>query len=293
MKSLTFYQIAYIALVVIWAVFWPLIGVTYRESNEKRFASRDSARLPLLNRFLFAVVFLASGICLASPIWDVHPLWAINSSVLAVGMVLVLVLLGLAFHAGHLLGRRPMLSHGGRTPVFAGGPYAWVRHPTYVAITVAAWLTALMLGRLLALYAMFFLTSAHLALIFLEERATRQADPEAFAIYARHVPMLIPWRFGRAPFSEAPADSNPVTAEGLFAGAMPVLSGRAARAAAKRRRKVDGVKQGSGAGKKGNGKRAGKRKGRGNDKQGGGQAQTQAGQDAESRAWQLLRGKQD
>lgn len=287
MESPTTYRVAYFVLIIAWAVFWPIVGYSYHDSNKKQVEGRAS-RIPLVNRLLLASVFLASCVCLASPRWDSHLLWVAGVPTLTLGILLLLLLLGIAYYAARLLAWQPVLLGGRSATVFAEGPFAWLRHPTYACITIAAWITALLLARPLALYAATCVTVAHLLLILLEEKSTRQFDPAAHAAYAARVPMLIPWRLGRVPPPETGVDKSPTTGQALFAEAQPIISRRVTKIAAKQKQRGKGA-PGKNVGARRKGKGRSNRKG----KPGGEQPQSQVPSDVQSRAWQVLEGKQD
>lgn len=283
MESPITYRVAYGVMVIAWAVFWPVVGYSYHDSNKKQAPGR-TVRVPLINRFLLAIVFLASCICLASPRWNSHLLWVANWPSLVVGVILLLLLLGIAYNAARLLAWQPIQLGEHRATVFADGPFAWVRHPTYVCITGASWVTALLLARPLSLYAAGCVTLAHFVLILIEERSTRGVDPAGYDAYAARVPMLIPWRFGRSPRPEAVSDDPALTTEALFAEAEPVVSQQAKLGAKRAAKGGDTGERGAG-GKKGKGGRKGKVR--------ADQPQLEAEENPRSRAWQMLEGNHD
>jgi protein-S-isoprenylcysteine O-methyltransferase Ste14 len=78
------------------------------------------------------------------------------------------------------------------------GPYGLVRHPVYAGLLLAAWATALELGRIEALAGAALVTISLSMRARLEERALRRDVSEAaYGAYRARVPMLLPFaRFG-------------------------------------------------------------------------------------------------
>lgn len=82
------------------------------------------------------------------------------------------------------------------------GPYRWIRHPLYLSSLLMIWSNPeLTLDRLLFnLVFTFWVVIA----IFLEERDLVSAYGDAYRIYQRTVPMLIPFTIKRGMFKEEP-----------------------------------------------------------------------------------------
>lgn len=74
------------------------------------------------------------------------------------------------------------------------GPYGVVRHPVYAGLLLAAWATALSLGRIEALAGAATLTASLSWRAKLEEKFLRaDLGDEAYAAYRARVPMLLPF----------------------------------------------------------------------------------------------------
>lgn len=94
-----------------------------------------------------------------------------------------------------------------RSPAFsAKGPYAHCRHPMYLFLLMALWISPVMTyGRL----EFAFMGSLYLVIgTFLEERNLRQELGEIYDLYRENVPMWIPrlgpWRYDKQPSLGAP-----------------------------------------------------------------------------------------
>jgi protein-S-isoprenylcysteine O-methyltransferase Ste14 len=74
--------------------------------------------------------------------------------------------------------------------VVASGPYAVVRHPLQVGVILAAAVTALLFGEPTPLAGAVLLSLALIVKVWLEERASADADHRA---YRRRVPMFVPF----------------------------------------------------------------------------------------------------
>jgi protein-S-isoprenylcysteine O-methyltransferase Ste14 len=91
----------------------------------------------------------------------------------------------------------------------AGGPYAWVRNPLYIANTAAFLGFVLLCGHpWLAAGTAAFLWAYYHAIARYEETVLREAFGEEFEEYRRRVPLWIPRR-PAAPPAEDPADFYP------------------------------------------------------------------------------------
>lgn len=93
---------------------------------------------------------------------------------------------------GSFLGIRQLFSSPpGKPPAFVtGGLYHWVRHPLYTAGLLIIWLFPIMTCNLLALnigMTIYIILGATL-----EERKLEQVFGEAYRVYKRNTPMLIP-----------------------------------------------------------------------------------------------------
>jgi len=76
------------------------------------------------------------------------------------------------------------------------GPYAVVRHPTYLGLIVAAAMTAILFGQPTSLAGAVLLAAALIAKVQLEERAMTDA---ANLAYRQRVPMFVPfWPMGES-----------------------------------------------------------------------------------------------
>jgi len=74
------------------------------------------------------------------------------------------------------------------------GPYAIVRHPIYTGIILAAFATAILEGRAVALVGAALMTAGFWIKARLEERFLRQElGVDAYDSYRRRVPMLVPF----------------------------------------------------------------------------------------------------
>jgi protein-S-isoprenylcysteine O-methyltransferase Ste14 len=128
------------------------------------------------------------------------PLWLVPS---VVGWVLAaLVISGLLFtwwariHLGELWSSS--VTRKEHHHVVDTGPYAIVRHPIYTGLLVAIAASMLMRGTIIMLAGGAIIAAGIYVKARVEEEFLRQQLGEPYAAYARHVPMLLPFRrFGR------------------------------------------------------------------------------------------------
>lgn len=155
--------------------------------------------------------FLRDGVIIASLILaDMKPNW------LAAGMVVFLVGALLHFWSKGCLIRNQVVTQV--------GPYRLVRHPFYLAnfiidlgiclISGSPWVTAL--------YPLAFLL-IYIPVIRREEAYLRSQHGPAYDIYARDVPMLLPWKIGRL-FGPLDSSWNNIRRENEIPRLMRVLA---------------------------------------------------------------------
>ena len=107
----------------------------------------------------------------------------------ALGWVLVVVALAaFGFADWSSVHRIARFKQGAR--LIDTGPYAVVRHPTYLGLIVAATMTATMFGQPTSLAGAVLLAAALIAKVHVEERATNDA---ANLAYRHRVPMFVPF----------------------------------------------------------------------------------------------------
>lgn len=111
------------------------------------------------------------------------------------------------------------------------GPYRAIRHPFYTGVIVAAVATAAALGAPSAAAGAIVLFAAFVMKAILEEIALRrELGPDAYAAYARRVPVLVPLRRSQIwflPQDETPR-KEPVMTEPAVTTAEPAVTGAAA-----------------------------------------------------------------
>lgn len=122
-------------------------------------------------------------------------------------VAVVLIAFGFAWaarlHLGPLWSRTVAPTEAHR--IVDTGPYGVVRHPVYAGVLLAAWATALQLGRIEALAGALVLTASLSLRAKLEERYLRaDLGDAAYSAYRARVPMLIPF-LRRAPASAEPS----------------------------------------------------------------------------------------
>jgi|SRR6185503_12072776 len=124
------------------------------------------------------------------------PLWALPS---VIAWVLAgLVICGFVFtwwariHLGQLWSSS--VTRKEHHHVVDTGPYAIVRHPIYTGLLLAILATVLLRGTILTLTGSALIAAGIYIKARVEEEFLRQQLGEPYAVYARHVPMLVPFR---------------------------------------------------------------------------------------------------
>ncbi|HEX8925456.1 MAG TPA: isoprenylcysteine carboxylmethyltransferase family protein [Terriglobales bacterium] len=104
-----------------------------------------------------------------------------------------------------------------------GGPYAWVRHPIYLGFILAAIGSAIVVGRLEAIFGAVLILAAFLRKWRIEEDALRRRFGEDYEVYADHVRAFLPGpdkhrHHAEEQGEEGPADPDEQTSRERRAG---------------------------------------------------------------------------
>jgi protein-S-isoprenylcysteine O-methyltransferase Ste14 len=185
------------AMRTIWFVWW--ISWLAAAAWSDRAVKQPATRHQIVYRLLAA---LGAVLLFGLYTHDLRAEMILWRSPVALGWAMVTVaLLGLLFTwwARIHLGRLWSSSVGRKADhrVVDTGPYAFVRHPIYTGIILASVATATMRGTALAWLGVCVMTTGWVIKARLEEAFLReQLGAEAYAEYARRVPMLAPlvWR---------------------------------------------------------------------------------------------------
>jgi protein-S-isoprenylcysteine O-methyltransferase Ste14 len=140
--------------------------------------------------------FNPGGVRAETPLWPVAP---------PIGWLLAgLVICGFLFtwwariHLGQLWSSS--VTRKEHHHVVDTGPYAIVRHPIYTGLLIAIVGTMLLRGTILTLTGSALIIAGIYVKARVEEEFLRQQLGESYDAYARHVPMLVPFRrFNRRP----------------------------------------------------------------------------------------------
>ena len=117
--------------------------------------------------------------------------WSLLTLLLQAGAAVALAAGLLQTGVWSFLGLRQIFTQEDAPPqLVVRGLYRWVRHPLYTAGLVLIWLTPVMTANLLALDA--GLTLYIIVGAMFEERKLQAEFGEAYAVYKRRTPMLIP-----------------------------------------------------------------------------------------------------
>jgi protein-S-isoprenylcysteine O-methyltransferase Ste14 len=111
------------------------------------------------------------------------------------GLLLMLVGLGFAVWARFILGRNwsGTVTVKENHVLITRGPYAWVRHPIYTGILLAALGTAIVGGTFASLVVVALVTLALWLKLRIEERFMLETFGEQYASYRQRVKALIPY----------------------------------------------------------------------------------------------------
>ena len=170
-------------------------------------SGKDVTRRDSFSRLGIFIQGIAIGLSWMGPWW----MFARRSPTMNPAVALVAVLLAfagsfLAIHSVRTLGREwsltARITEGHR--LVTSGPYAFVRNPIYTAMWCLQIATCLAFSSWWLGYQMVAFTAAVFYAgtamrVSREERLLREQFGDAFDEYTRHVPALIPWRFGSRP----------------------------------------------------------------------------------------------
>jgi protein-S-isoprenylcysteine O-methyltransferase Ste14 len=115
---------------------------------------------------------------------------------IALGFALIGVEVYLFARVERELGSRRLVGHAeltGTGEMFAGGLYAYVRHPRYAGMFSAVIGAALLAGTKLLWFVLAIWWIVALAVIRLEERELANRFGEAYAAYRKRVPAFLPF----------------------------------------------------------------------------------------------------
>lgn len=182
-------QTSFLLLNLAWAGYEAWLGIRRRAAAAER---RDQGTLGLLWRTLLlgigvAIVLRSTGWGGLAPAWQPALHWA-GSALIGAG-------LGLRIWAVRVLARLFTVDVGIRPdhPLVRGGPYRWLRHPSYSGALLAFYGLGLGLGNAASLAVLAGLvTWAFLRRIRVEEQALHAAFPQAYPAYAARTGRLFP-----------------------------------------------------------------------------------------------------
>lgn len=190
--------------VFVYSVVHSLFASLWAKAQARRWFGSLAARTYRLVYNFFAAVTLLPVLILPvllpdQPIYSIPFPWVVIT--LALQGLAVLALLAGLFQTGigSFLGLSQLLQPPDATPpqLVINGLYRWVRHPLYTAGLVFIWLLPVMTWNFLALN---LGLSAYLIIgAILEERKLVHEFGEAYRIYQRRTPMLIPRPPAKAP----------------------------------------------------------------------------------------------
>ena len=174
---------------IVWLSYWAVAGRRVKQAQW-----REPLQLQLLHQ---GPLVVAGALLATSHLWPPSfnarflPAGQIEG---AVGVVLVVLGLGFAVWARRHLGTNwsSAVELKDRHMLIRSGPYAWVRHPIYTGLLVAAVGTAVVVGERRGVLAV---ALAFVALVYKsrhEERRMQESFPE-YADYQRTTPALIPF----------------------------------------------------------------------------------------------------
>ena len=182
----------WIAWAAVWAAAW-----FWSDRTVARPPRRREAPYRIVNILGFVALFgdgarvtLLGGRTWLPPLWQVPP---------ALGWTLVglaLASAGLAVAARHTLGRlwSAAVTRKEGHRIVAEGPYALTRHPIYTALIGGALALAIAKGSPVALAGAALIIVGYVLKARVEERfLAAELGAEAYAAYARRVPMLVPF----------------------------------------------------------------------------------------------------
>lgn len=187
---------------LVWSALWGLLHTRVRRGRRYATGKRAAAAEPdalyrRLNTLLFAMQLTVTIACF----WVDSPwLLEFHSQLVLrwLGGALMTVALGLTFHALTHLGENYSPCYDSHLPrtLITTGPYAWIRHPMYLAKLLAGAGTVLLSGSAWLVPSTVYLWVSTVRALRVEDAELRQALP-GYAAYARRAPLLIPG--GREP----------------------------------------------------------------------------------------------
>ena len=188
---MTIFQLIIPALWLVFAVYWGISALSAKRSlGVAPWWRQALLRGGLVVVIVAAIHFTGAGGWLRTVyIYQAH-----NTLLGAIGAALVLSGVGLAIYARLYLGRNwgmPM-SRKEEPELVTGGPYAFIRHPIYTGIVLAALGSAI--GEsvvwvvMLLVFAPYFVYSARR-----EEELMREQFPAQYPQYMRRTKMIVPF----------------------------------------------------------------------------------------------------
>jgi protein-S-isoprenylcysteine O-methyltransferase Ste14 len=183
----------WIALLVLWFLWWAswLLASRWSGRTEKQLSVQEEMR----HR-----IFMVAGIILlllpVGGLQEATRVWSVGEPLGWVLFVLAALGFGICWwarlHLGALWSGRVTRKEGHR--VVDTGPYAFVRHPIYTGIILAALATAAERGTVLAIAGAALIIVSLSVKARMEEGFLRQElGAEAYDSYAHRVPMLVPF----------------------------------------------------------------------------------------------------
>jgi protein-S-isoprenylcysteine O-methyltransferase Ste14 len=181
-----------VAIALIWAGWWAswLAAAAWSARTEKR--SSIGSELPSRIIAVIGIVLLFRG---GGSRAAMEPLWRLGTA--GRWSMVLLTAAGFAFcwwarlHLGRLWSAAITRKQGHH--VVDTGPYAWVRHPIYAGVILAAFATAIERGSAIALAGAAIMTIGWYLKARSEERFLRaELGAADYDAYARRVAMLVP-----------------------------------------------------------------------------------------------------
>jgi len=187
MGTLTIWQIELIP----WYVFGTYWAITWLRVKPTKAREKSADRL-------LTVAIVALGFCLLFKQWTIGPLGARfvreKAGIMWLGVAITWVGVMVAIWARYTLGEywsaRVTLKEGHQ--LIRSGPYAFVRHPIYTGMFLAALGTVLVGGEWGGILALLLLITAHTRKAFREESLLTREFGEEYTNYRRRTGFLFP-----------------------------------------------------------------------------------------------------
>jgi protein-S-isoprenylcysteine O-methyltransferase Ste14 len=184
--------------VVLWVSFLPALGFWLVVHPFVRFWRRLGPLVSYGVLLSLMAVVMASLFAVREPVLAID--FGTNGWTVGVGIVFLLAAAAARWPIERTLTTRVLVGLPELSPerhptgLVTTGPYAWVRHPRYVQISVALLGWALLANHLVGYVIVLAWLPALLAVVALEERELRDRFGAAWEAYAARVPRFLPRR---------------------------------------------------------------------------------------------------